>query len=106
MERILGSLREGGFSPEMTHHAYHAIDSHISGFTLWEVHFHFTPEQADEVASTFLGRLAPDEYPYLLEHAGVHMREDERGPDPTDEGEFAFGLDLILDGLERLREIS
>ncbi len=104
MEGILGSLREGGFSPEMTHHAYHALDSHISGFTLWEVHFHFTPEEADEVASTFLGRLGPGEYPYLLEHAGVHMRAEEAEPDPDDEGEFAFGLDLILDGLERQRD--
>ena len=100
MEGILGSLREGGFSAEMTHHAYHALDSHISGFTLWEVHFQFTAEEADEVASTFLGRLGPDEYPYLLEHAGVHMNEARA----DDEGEFAFGLDLILDGLERLRE--
>jgi AcrR family transcriptional regulator len=106
METILRSLRDGGFSPEMTHHAYHALDSHISGFTLWAVHFQFTPEEADELASSFLGSLAPDEYPYLIEHAGVHMRMDAAPPKPNDEGEFGFGLDLILDGLERLRGIS
>ena len=100
MEGILGSLREGGFSAEMTHHAYHALDSHISGFTLWQVHFQFNPKEADDIAATFLGKLGPDTYPYLLEHAGEHMKE--RGPE--DEGEFAFGLDLILDGLERLRD--
>jgi AcrR family transcriptional regulator len=99
MEGILGSLRDGGFSPEMTHHAYHALDSHISGFTLWQVHFQFDPKEAEEVAANFLGKLAPDTYPYLLEHAGEHMKE----PGPDDEGEFAFGLDLILDGLDRLR---
>jgi len=37
MDSILGSLRQGGFSAEMTDHAYHALDSHIMGFTLWEV---------------------------------------------------------------------
>jgi AcrR family transcriptional regulator len=100
MEGILGSLREGGFSPEMTHHAYHALDSHISGFTLWQVHFQFDPKEADEIATNFLAKLGPDTYPYLLEHAGEHMKEAE----PEDEGEFAFGLDLILDGLERLRD--
>ncbi len=100
MEGILGSLREGGFSPEMTHHAYHALDSHISGFTLWQVHFQFDPKEAEEIAANFLGKLNPATYPYLLEHAGEHMKE----PGPEDEGEFAFGLDLILDGLERLRD--
>jgi AcrR family transcriptional regulator len=99
MEGILRSLREGGFSAEMTHHAYHALDSHISGFTLWEVHFQFDPEEFD--ASTFLDRLSADEHHYLLEHAAVHMDNEARSPD--DEGEFAFGLDLILDSLARIR---
>ena len=102
MEGILGSLRQGGFSAEMTHHAYHALDSHISGFTLWQVHFQFDPKEADDIAANFLGRLGPDTYPYLLEHAGEHMKESR----PGDEGEFAFGLDLILDGLERLRDMA
>jgi AcrR family transcriptional regulator len=102
MEGILGSLRQGGFSAEMTHHAYHALDSHISGFTLWQVHFQFDPKEADDIAANFLGKLGPDTYPYLLEHAGEHMKEAR----PEDEGEFAFGLDLILDGLERLRDTA
>jgi len=103
MEGILGTLREGGFSAEMTHHAYHALDSHISGFTLWEVHFQLAPDEADDIASNFLSRLNTDEYRYLLEHAGVHM-DKEKNPD--DEGEFAFGLDLILDSLERIRDTT
>ena len=37
MEAILRCLREGGFSAEMAHHAYHALESHIVGFTLWYV---------------------------------------------------------------------
>jgi AcrR family transcriptional regulator len=36
METLLGTLREAGFSPDLTHHAYHALESHIMGFTLWQ----------------------------------------------------------------------
>ncbi|MEO6579495.1 MAG: TetR/AcrR family transcriptional regulator C-terminal domain-containing protein, partial [Candidatus Limnocylindria bacterium] len=37
MDAVLGTLRRAGFSAEMTDHAYHALDSHIMGFTLWVV---------------------------------------------------------------------
>src|SRR5919197_817342 len=36
MEWLLRRLRDAGFSPELTYHAYHALDSHILGFTLWQ----------------------------------------------------------------------
>ena len=98
MEGILATLRRGGFSPEGAHHAYHALDSHISGFTLWQVHFRVEPGQMEALAAAFFAQAQAGEYRYLLEHAQVHEQE----PDPEDEGEFAFGLDLILDGLERL----
>ena len=35
MNAVLGCLRQAGFSPDMTDHAYHALESHIAGFTLW-----------------------------------------------------------------------
>jgi AcrR family transcriptional regulator len=100
MESILATFRKGGFSPDLTHHAYHALDSHIIGFTLWVVSFSFDTDDLPELASTFLRELALDEYPYLAEHIEQHMAE----PGAEDEGEFAFGLDLLLDGLERLRD--
>src|SRR5215208_2263294 len=37
MEWLLRRLRDAGFSPALTYHAYHALDSHIVGFTLWEL---------------------------------------------------------------------
>lgn len=98
MEGILGTLRRGGFTPEGAHHAYHALDSHISGFTLWQVHFQIEPAEMEALAASFFAQARAGEYRYLLEHAKVHEQET----DPEDEGEFAFGLDLILDGLERL----
>lgn len=98
MEAILGGLRRGGFSAELTDHAYHALDSHISGFTLWEVSFQIDPETLPGLATAFLDELAAGEYPWITEHVHQHLRERS----PEEEGEFAFGLDLILDGLERV----
>ena len=97
MDGILGSLRAGGFSAEMTDHAYHALDSHVMGFTLWQVGISAGLANISSVED-FLRELDQDAYPHLAEHAQQHMKERN----PEDEGEFAFGLDLILDGLERL----
>ena len=99
MEAILGSLRRAGFSPEMTDHAYHALDSHIMGFTLWQVGMNLGSEDdLKAMAGEFLAQLSVDEFPYLAEHIEQHLAPT----DPDDAGEFAFGLGLILDGLERM----
>jgi len=100
MDAILGSLRRAGFSPEMTDHAYHALDSHIMGFALWVVSMNLgSDEQLAAMAADFLEELEREEMPHLAEHVEQHLKPR----DPEDEGEFAFGLDLILDGLERIR---
>jgi len=98
MDALLGSLREGGFPPELTYHGYHALDSHIMGFTLWQGNFPATDELAD-LAATFVRQLPADEYPDLVEHVQQHLDGSDHGG-PSD---FEFVLDLILDGLERLR---
>jgi AcrR family transcriptional regulator len=101
MNSILGTFREGGFSADLTDHAYHAIESHIMGFTLWEVGMNLgSREELAALATAFLERLPADEFPYIVEHVHQHFKPR----DPEDEGEFAFGLDLILDGLERMRD--
>jgi AcrR family transcriptional regulator len=101
MEGLLATLREAGFSPNLTHHAYHALDSHITGFTLWQVSFPFeTREELLDLADDFLKQIPADQYPYVIEHAQEHLAD----PDPDEPNEFEFGLDLILDGLERLRD--
>ncbi len=97
MDSILGALRSAGFSAEMTDHAYHALESHIMGFTLWLVGMDLgSREDVAALATAFLQELPPD-MPHLAEHVEQHLKP--RSPD--DEGEFAFGLDLILDGLGR-----
>jgi hypothetical protein len=58
-----------------------------------------SPEDLARLATAFMAQLPADEFPYMAEHVQQHLRP--RGPE--EEGEFAFGLDLVLDGLERLR---
>jgi hypothetical protein len=100
MDTVLGRLRSAGFSAEMTHHAYHALDSHIVGFTLWLLPYLALAKQQPDLAERFLQELPIEDLPHLIEHIQVHM-EPER---PGDVTEFDFGLDLILDGLDRLRD--
>jgi len=102
MDAILGSVRQGGFTADLTDHAYHAIDSHIMGFTLWEIGITAGIARLPGSVEGFLETFDAEAYPYLAEHIDWHLRE----PSPDDEGEFAFGLRLILDGLERLRTTS
>ena len=101
MDWILGQLRAAGFSPELTYHAYHALDSHILGFTLWEAGHSIDTEDLADFAATFLRELPVDEYPYFVEHVKEHVAGSHDGV-----GGFEFGLELILDGLERARGIA
>ncbi len=100
-DSVLRCLRDGGFSIELTDRAYHALDSHIIGFTLWQLSLPFrTDEELVRVARTVLRELAADEFPYVAEHIRQHLAEaSSEGP-----SEFDFGLDLILDGLERVQK--
>jgi AcrR family transcriptional regulator len=106
MEWLLKRLSEAGFSPELTYHAYHALDSHILGFTLWQIgHAISAVDLAGSkdlagLVDKFLQELPAADFPYLAEHARQHVTA------PSGDGarEFEFGLDLILDGLERARE--
>jgi AcrR family transcriptional regulator len=99
MDALLGTLRGAGFSAAMTDHAYHALDSHIMGFTLWVTGMNLpSGEEFDELASQFLAGLSGDEMPHLVEHVQQHLEP----ADPSEKPEFEFGLDLILDGLEQL----
>ncbi|HVR33813.1 MAG TPA: TetR/AcrR family transcriptional regulator C-terminal domain-containing protein [Acidimicrobiia bacterium] len=98
MDGILGTLREGGFSVEMTHHAYHVVDVYVKGVALATVSFPFKKEDMAEMAETFLMEFSASDHPYLVEHIQYHLETGVLG-----EGDFEFGLDLLLDSLERLR---
>ena len=96
----MGCLREAGFSFRMALHAYTALDSYTYGFALQEKSLPFeTPEESAAVAELMLRPFPADEYPYLAE--GV-VELGKSGFNYTEE--FEFALDLLLDGIERLRQ--
>lgn len=101
MDSVLRRLREAGFSAEMTYHAYHALDSHIMGSTLWEAGYSSVKVDRDAVGA-LLRRLPVDDYADFAEHVRQHMTGSVGG----EKGTFEFGLDLILDGLERIRDTA
>src|SRR5205823_3415684 len=96
-EALLRRLREAGFSPVTAHRAYHILDSHLVGFTLWEAGYAARRDLTARARA--FAQTARAEYPYTVEHAEVHLS----GAAPSGASEFALGLDLILDSLDRLR---
>ena len=102
-DAVLGCLRAAGFSLEMTVHAYSVQDAYIYGFALQETDL--TPETPEDFAAVAAQQMEDyaavlADFPNLVEVVGGHVAE--AGYDYATE--FLFGLDLILDGLERIRD--
>ncbi len=97
-DAVIGCLRDAGFTIELAAHAISAIDGYLYGFTMQELNLPFSPpEETAAMAVTFLDQFPAEEYPPLAELTTKHVLVP--GYDYGDE--FEFGLDLILDGLER-----
>jgi AcrR family transcriptional regulator len=101
-DAALGCLRAAGFSLEATVHAYSVQDAYIYGFILQESDM--TPQTAEDFAAEAQRQIDAYEhlladYPHLAEVVGGHVAKV--GYDYATE--FLFGLDLILEGLDRLR---
>ncbi|HEX3802787.1 MAG TPA: TetR/AcrR family transcriptional regulator [Solirubrobacteraceae bacterium] len=97
---VMGCLREAGFSFQTAIHAYSVQDAYIYGFALQEQTLGFeTPRDAGEAAQRRAQAIgAFDDYPYLAE---IATKLTESGYDSA--VEFAWGLELILDGLDHRR---
>jgi len=103
-EGLLGIFREGGFSYDLAHHAMHALGSKALGFS--QELFNPGNEESDQ-SGEMLEQFA-EQLPYLT---GMLMEISHDDPDSTlgwcdDQVEFEFGLDLLLDGLDRLHQSS
>jgi AcrR family transcriptional regulator len=101
-DAVLGCLRAAGFSIEMSVHAYSVQDAYIYGFALQETDMSSeTPDdfaaEAQRQMDAYADVLA--DYPHLVEVVGGYVAKSGYDYDT----EFLFGLDLILDGLDRLR---
>jgi AcrR family transcriptional regulator len=97
-DAVIGSLRAAGFDMAMVAHAYSVLDSYIYGFALTKMNLPFeSGDDVAEIAQTMLEPFPVDEYPNLVAFITEHAMKP--GYDYGDE--FEYGLDAILDGLER-----
>jgi AcrR family transcriptional regulator len=97
---VMGILREGGFSLELTHHAIHMLGSRMLGFT--QDLFDDSTDREPEAAASLAEQLG-QAYPYVVEMALAATHDGALGG-CDDDVEFEFALDVILDGLERLQD--
>ena len=96
-EDVLAVLLDAGFSAAMATHAHNILDSYVYGFALQEAQLPFSnAEELAAVGEEMLAHLSADAYPNLVR---VSRELLASGFDYGDE--FDFGLDLILEGIER-----
>jgi AcrR family transcriptional regulator len=105
MDSMIGMFRAGGFSIDLTHHAMHAMGSRLLGFTqeLYDDSVDLDPEATAVMVQQMAGK-----YPHITElvMAIAHDEASVVGQGCDDQFEFEFALDLMLDGLERLRDTA
>ena len=101
VDATIGCLREGGFSYPLADHAWNALDSYVYGFTLQKLNFPLDPEEYASSAAQFLPMIPPEQFPYLngMSQEVIAGRQDGLH-------HLELGLELLLDGLERLRKAS
>lgn len=96
-DAVLGCLLDSGFPVDLAAHAFSVIDAYVYGFVLTEQNLPFDPA-ADAGAEAYAAGVASllENYPHLAAVVSALAG----GYSFT--SEFEYGLDLILDGLERL----
>ncbi|MFB9659337.1 TetR/AcrR family transcriptional regulator [Glycomyces mayteni] len=100
-DAVLGCLRADGFSVAGAAHSISLLDSYVYGFAVQEAALPFDSAGGDDMQAlteTMMAQAA-DRFPHLVEIAVDHAMR----PGYAYADEFAIGLDLILDGLERRR---
>jgi AcrR family transcriptional regulator len=96
---MLGTLRRSGFTIEMTARAVSILDSYVYGFGRQQLNMSAdTDVNPEDIAEAFLQGIPAEEYPHLREMVVEYAMKT--GYDES--SDFQFGLDLILDGLQRL----
>ena len=100
-DAMVGSLRAAGFDMAMVAHAYAVLDAYVYGFALTKMTLPFdATTDMTEMAETILAPFPAGEYPNLVAFITDHAAK----PGYDFAGEFEYGLDVVLDGLERASE--
>jgi AcrR family transcriptional regulator len=96
VDATIGCLREAGFPVPLADHAWNALDSYVYGFTLVKFHFPVAPEDFGSKGEEFLPVIPSSEFPHLRE-----MAEAVVGGKHDGINHLEWGLDVLLDGMER-----
>jgi len=97
MEVLLELLANADFADDVADLAFHAVTMHIQGFTQQQINYAQQAIDEAEMFERFHREVSEDEFPEVHAHVRYHLDST------TSHDEFAFVLDLILDGLERAR---
>jgi AcrR family transcriptional regulator len=105
MDSMIGMFRTGGFSMDLTHHAMHVMGSRMMGFS--QELFNDNSDADPDMDMEMYAAMA-ETYPSIYELAMTVNHDDASvvGAGCDDQFEFEFALDLVLDGLERLKDGS
>lgn len=103
VDAVIATLRDGGFTMDTIHHGMHALGSRVYGF----IREPAEPDGSQAQGTDQLAQMAAM-VPNLV---GMLMEVSHGDPSTTlgwcdDQFEFEFGLDLILDGLDRMRDAN
>lgn len=97
---ILGVLRQAGFPIKVAWQAFLTFDSYIYGFTLQETSWPHSPKEVPAATKQLRSLIPATDYPHVNDVIAVVMAR--RTPlSSSRDAEFRFGLDLIIEGLER-----
>jgi AcrR family transcriptional regulator len=100
-DAVIGKLRSAGFDMAEVAHAYSILDSYIYGFATTSISIPFeTTSEMTAMAEDMFEPFPANEYPNLAEFVTDHVMQ----PGYDYSVEFEYGLDVILDTLERLHD--
>jgi AcrR family transcriptional regulator len=99
IDATIGCLREAGFPWSICDHAWNAMDNHIYGFSLQLLNMPYEPDEYSDAAAEFLAEFPTEQFPYFHELSSQVIEKTHSGVN-----ELGFGLNLILEGLEKYRE--
>ena len=98
-DAVLGCLLRADLLMPVVAHAYAVIDAFVYGFAIQEASLPTDDEgDMDDVVDGILETMSPEEYPNLVAFTTGHVLQEGYAFGDS----FDVGLDLVLDGIERL----